>query len=60
MRVEFQRPTDAGHALATRLQRCLGAETVVFGVGARGLTVAAEVARQLKAPFDLLLLQPSP
>ena len=57
MHVRFQQRRDAGRALAERLQKYSGPDTVVFGIGAGGLAVAAEVARQLKAPLDLLLVQ---
>lgn len=57
MRARFHDRTEAGAVLAARLGHYAGLGTVVLGLDRGGLAVAAEVARGLAAPFDLLPVQ---
>ena len=47
----------AGRALAPELRHLAGPETVVLGLPRGGLPVADEVARDLKAPLDIVLVR---
>lgn len=54
----FSDRTEAGHQLAARLQRrALPPPRVVYALPRGGVPVAAEVARALGAPLDLLLVR---
>lgn len=62
MSLRFANRTEAGRALAAELatrlaQRPSGAPLVVLALPRGGLPVAAEVARALAAPLDLLLVR---
>ncbi|MGE0028525.1 MAG: phosphoribosyltransferase [Thermoleophilia bacterium] len=53
----FRDRQDAGRRLATRLARLGGPGTVVLGVPRGGVPVAAEVARAIGAPLDLVVVR---
>lgn len=53
----FSNRTTAGRELAKELARFAGAETVVVGLARGGMPVAAEVARALHAPLDVLVVR---
>ena len=48
---------EAGVALATELRSEAGKETVVIGLARGGVVVAAEVARALEAPLDVVAVR---
>lgn len=48
---------SAGEALAERLAPLAGASTVILGLPRGGVPVAAEVARRLHAPLDVLIVR---
>ncbi|MFN3649390.1 MAG: phosphoribosyltransferase [Armatimonadota bacterium] len=47
--------TEAGRLLSEPLQRFAGPDTIVLGVPRGGVVVAAEVARALDAPLDVII-----
>jgi len=51
----YQDRVDAGRKLAAALKGYRGADTVVLGVPRGGVVVAAEVARELGAPLDVVI-----
>jgi predicted phosphoribosyltransferase len=51
----FHDRTDAGRQLAAELDRLRGPDTLVLGVPRGGVVVAAEVARALDAPLDVVI-----
>jgi len=53
----FRNRSDAGHRLADRLQFLRGEDVVVLGLPRGGVPVAAEVARALGAPLDVILVR---
>jgi predicted phosphoribosyltransferase len=53
----FQNRTDAGRQLAEPLLKYKGRHPVILGLPRGGVPVAAEVARVLDAPLDLLLVR---
>jgi putative phosphoribosyl transferase len=55
--VLFADRADAGRQLATRLQHLRGTDLVVLGLPRGGVVVAAQVARALEAPLDVLVVR---
>ena len=53
----FQNRVDAGRRLARRLGHLSGADVVVLGLPRGGVPVAAEVARVLGAPLDVVVVR---
>lgn len=53
----FTNRTDAGRRLATRLEGVRGPDVVVLGLPRGGVPVAAEVARALDAPLDVIVVR---
>ncbi len=53
----FRNRSDAGHRLADRLQFLRSEDVVVLGLPRGGVPVAAEVARALGAPLDVILVR---
>jgi uncharacterized protein (TIGR00369 family) len=55
--MRFRNRSDAGRRLATRLQFLRGEDVVVLALPRGGVPVAAEVARALRAPLDVILVR---
>lgn len=55
--MRFRNRQDAGQQLAQRLGYLLEREPVVVGLPRGGVPVAAEIARELKAPLDIVLVR---
>jgi len=55
--VLFRDRVDAGQQLAARLQHLAGQDLVVLGLPRGGVPVAAEVARALGAPLDIIVVR---
>ncbi len=53
----FANRTEAGSRLATALRHLRGRDIVVLGLPRGGVPVAAEVARELGAPLDVLVVR---
>ena len=53
--MRFADRAAAGRALAERLEHLRGADVVVLGIPRGGLPVAAEIARALNAPLDVVV-----
>lgn len=53
----FRDRDEAGRSLAERLRRLELGDTVVLGVARGGVVVAAEAARALEAPLDVLVVR---
>lgn len=51
----FRDRADAGRQLAEKLRRCCGRDAVVLGLPRGGVVVAAEVARVLDLPLDVII-----
>lgn len=54
---KFQDRIDAGRQLGQRLESLAGHDVVVLGLVRGGVPVAAEVARQLRAPLDVIVIR---
>jgi uncharacterized protein (TIGR00369 family) len=55
--MRFRDRSDAGRQLASRLLPLRGTDVVVLGLPRGGVAVAAEVARALDAPLDVILVR---
>jgi uncharacterized protein (TIGR00369 family) len=55
--MRFRNRSDAGQRLADRLEHLRGKDTVILGLPRGGVPVAAEVARALGAPLDIILVR---
>jgi putative phosphoribosyl transferase len=55
--VRFVDRVDAGRRLAERLRHLRGEDVVVLGLPRGGVPVAAEVARALGAPLDVIVVR---
>jgi putative phosphoribosyl transferase len=55
--VRFRDRRDAGRQLAQRLESVRGPDVVVLGLPSGGVPVAAEVARALGAPLDVIVVR---
>ena len=56
-RIRFANRVDAGQRLAARLGYLVGQDLVVLGLPRGGVPVALEVARELGAPLDVILVR---
>jgi orotate phosphoribosyltransferase len=56
--MRFHDRSDAGRQLASRLLPLRDEDVVVLGLPRGGVPVAAEVARALSAPLDVILVRP--
>lgn len=57
LRTRYVDRVDAGRRLASHLSHLRGARTVVLALPRGGVPVAAEVAKSLHSPFDVLLVR---
>src|SRR5215472_10096360 len=55
--MRFRNRSDAGQRLAGRLEHLRGKDAVILGLPRGGVPVAAEVARALAAPLDIILVR---
>ena len=55
--MRFRNRSDAGRRLASRLEDLRGKDAVILGLPRGGVPVAAEVARALAAPLDIILVR---
>ena len=55
--VQFRDRTEAGRALGRRLQGVVGPDVVVMGLPRGGVPVAAEVAKAIGAPLDVVVVR---
>jgi putative phosphoribosyl transferase len=55
--VRFRDRTDAGRRLAEPMEKFRGQDLVVLGLPRGGVVVAAEVARALAAPLDVIVVR---
>ncbi len=53
----FRNRTEAGTALATRLEHLRGDDVVVLGLPRGGVPVAVEIAEALDAPLDVIVVR---
>src|SRR5215471_20489964 len=55
--MRFRNRSDAGRRLASRLEDLRGKDAVILGLPRGGVAVAAEVARALEAPLDIIVVR---
>jgi uncharacterized protein (TIGR00369 family) len=55
--MRFRNRSDAGQRLASRLEHLKGKDSVILGLPRGGVPVAAQVARALGAPLDIILVR---
>jgi uncharacterized protein (TIGR00369 family) len=55
--MRFRNRSEAGQRLAGRLEHLRGKDAVILGLPRGGVPVAAEVARALAAPLDIILVR---
>ncbi|HWM95855.1 MAG TPA: hotdog fold thioesterase, partial [Streptosporangiaceae bacterium] len=55
--MRFRNRADAGRRLASRLEGLRGKDAVILGLPRGGVPVAAEVARALAVPLDIILVR---
>jgi len=55
--MRFRNRSDAGRRLASRLEDLRGEDAVILGLPRGGVPVAAEVARALAVPLDIILVR---
>ncbi|HLK15469.1 MAG TPA: phosphoribosyltransferase family protein [Fimbriimonadaceae bacterium] len=55
--VRFRDRADAGRQLAMKLLRFLGTRSVVYGIARGGVVVAAEVAKDIGAELDVVVVR---
>jgi putative phosphoribosyl transferase len=55
--MRFRNRSDAGRRLASRLEHLRGKDAVILGLPRGGVPVAAEVARALAVPLDIILVR---
>jgi len=55
--MRFRNRSDAGRRLASHLEHLRGKDAVILGLPRGGVPVAAEVARALAAPLDIILVR---
>ncbi len=53
----FKDRLEAGELLAKKLRKYKGGDTLILAIPRGGVVVAAEVAKELKAPLDLIIIR---
>ena len=55
--MRYKNRVDAGHELAKHLTKFAGTNSVVIGIPRGGVPIAREVSRELRLPFDIVLVR---